>query len=104
MTASPPTDIEQALYSEGQVPSLSSSHKPDFKGHILYLSPLSHVEVTSQDQEVSATGCNLETCHPPQLDLGAGIFPEKRLHSVRRQALQSANSHIIKKRKSYIIS
>lgn len=45
---------------------------------IYYLFPLSHVEVTSQVQEVSATRCNLETYHPPQLDLEAGTFPEKK--------------------------
>lgn len=42
-----------------------------------YLSPLSHAEVTSQAQEISATRRNLETGRPLPPDPRADTFPER---------------------------
>lgn len=76
-----------------------------FSKVIQYLFPVSHVEVTSQVQEVSAIRCNLETCHQSQPDLGAEIFPErkKKVGIVQLEYKHfSQEIYTFRKRQSYI--
>lgn len=78
------------------VPQISLLKTSVSHGHSLlpkvcapYLSLLSHDEVTSQAQEISATRHNLETCHPLRPDPRADTFPERN-----NWVSQAANSSV----------